>query len=459
MRYRLLVGLVAVAVGGAILVGPAPEAKAVPPVSQEVTYHRIAFPVMGGVSYSNTFGACRSGCSRPHEGTDIMGSKLQPLLAAVDGRIGWSRTDGNNMFSVRGKDGWSFTYIHVNNDSPGTDDGANPAEWIFAPGIEPGSEVVAGQFIGYMGDSGNAEGTSPHLHFEIHKPDGTPVSAYWSLRLAQGFRVNDRCRFDDNPLGNPSIDAAPGYWSTTTDGAVYSFGGAPYFGSMGGQALAKPIIGLTPTPSAGGYWQLSGDGGIFSFGNARFLGSTGAMRLNQPVVGMASTPSGNGYWLVAADGGIFSFGDAKFLGSTGGIALNRPIVGMAPTKTGRGYWLVASDGGVFAFGDAAFLGSTGGNTFSPIVDLTPTPSGGGYWMTTAAGSVLPFGDATWVGEVDKVGFCDVPAAVGMTPTKTGRGYWVQTRDGNVFAFGDAVDHGSPKRLGFGNRPAVAVASF
>ena len=50
MRFRLLVGLLAVAVGGLVLLGPAPDAEAVPPVSPEVTYHRIAFPVMGGVS-------------------------------------------------------------------------------------------------------------------------------------------------------------------------------------------------------------------------------------------------------------------------------------------------------------------------------------------------------------------------------------------------------------------------
>jgi hypothetical protein len=62
---------------------------------------------------------------------------------------------------------------------------------------------------------------------------------------------------------------------------------------------------------------VASDGGIFTFGDARFFGSTGAVRLNRPVVGMASTSTGQGYWLVASDGGIFTFGDAKFFGSTG----------------------------------------------------------------------------------------------------------------------------------------------
>ena len=79
-----------------------------------------------------------------------------------------------------------------------------------------------------------------------------------------------------------------------------------------------------------GYWFVASDGGIFAFGNAGFYGSTGNLRLRQPIVGMAATPSGKGYWLVAADGGIFAFGDARFFGSTGNISLNQPIVGVAP---------------------------------------------------------------------------------------------------------------------------------
>jgi hypothetical protein len=77
-----------------------------------------------------------------------------------------------------------------------------------------------------------------------------------------------------------------------------------------------------------GYRLVASDGGIFSFGDAAFFGSTGGMPLNKPIVGIVATPTGKGYWLVASDGGIFSFGDAAFLGSTGGMPLNKPIVGI-----------------------------------------------------------------------------------------------------------------------------------
>ena len=74
---------------------------------------------------------------------------------------------------------------------------------------------------------------------------------------------------------------------------------------------------MAATPDGGGYWLVASDGGIFAFGDAHFYGSTGALALNKPVVGMAATPDGKGYWLVASDAGIFAFGDATFLGSPG----------------------------------------------------------------------------------------------------------------------------------------------
>ena len=82
-------------------------------------------------------------------------------------------------------------------------------------------------------------------------------------------------------------------------------------------------------PSGGGYWLVASDGGVFSFGDAQFYGSMGGTALNKPVVGMASTPDGNGYYSVASDGGVFTFGDARFLGSMGGTHINQPVVGMA----------------------------------------------------------------------------------------------------------------------------------
>jgi peptidoglycan/xylan/chitin deacetylase (PgdA/CDA1 family) len=163
--------------------------------------------------------------------------------------------------------------------------------------------------------------------------------------------------------------------------ATYGFGDAPTPGSPVRSNL--PLVGaaLAGTSSpAGGYWEVASDGGIFSFGTATFHGSMGGQPLNAPILGLAATHDGNGYWEVASDGGIFSFGTANFHGSTGGQALNAPIVGMAPGPPGGGYWELAADGGVFSF-DEPFFGSRGGQ--SPVdrfFAMVATSDGGGYLL-------------------------------------------------------------------------------
>jgi hypothetical protein len=176
-----------------------------------------------------------------------------------------------------------------------------------------------------------------------------------------------------------------GYWLVASDGGVFSYGDAKFYGSTGAIHLNRPIVGMAATSDAKGYWLVASDGGIFTFGDAKFYGSTGAMQLKQPIVGMAATSDGQGYWLVASDGGIFTFGDAKFYGSAGAMNLSRPIIGMAPTSDGQGYWLVASDGGVFTYGDATFDGSTGGGSTTVLGIVV---SGSSYTLVATNGNQI-----------------------------------------------------------------------
>lgn len=158
-------------------------------LAQESTFdpNDIVFPVIGqgAVYYSNTFGAPRSG-GRTHEGTDIMSVnkvKGREIVAVADGTVSWMHNEqGGDCCALElvHAGGWRTAYIHLDNDTPGTDDGQG---WGFAPGIEVGTFVEKGQLIGYLGDSGNAEGSSPHLHFEIRKPSsgsyrGIAISSY-----------------------------------------------------------------------------------------------------------------------------------------------------------------------------------------------------------------------------------------------------------------------------------------
>ena len=203
-----------------------------------------------------------------------------------------------------------------------------------------------------------------------------------------------------------------GYWLSASDGGIFAYGSAQFYGSMGGRPLNKPVVGIAVTPDDKGYWEVASDGGIFAFGDAKFYGSMGGRPLNQPIVAIASTPDGKGYWEVASDGGIFAFGDAKFYGSMGGRPLKKPIVGIAGTLGSGGYWEVASDGGIFAFGDAQFYGSMGGRPLNkPIVAMTGTPDGGGYFEVASDGGIFTFGNARFFGSAGSLPL--VAPVVGM----------------------------------------------
>ncbi|MHB8219565.1 MAG: hypothetical protein ACYDHU_04485 [Acidimicrobiales bacterium] len=257
------------------------------------------------------------------------------------------------------------------------------------------------------------------------------------------------------PLANTAV-TTNGYWEVASDGGIFSFGAAQFYGSMGGQPLNAPVVGMASTPDRLGYWEVASDGGIFSYGDATFYGSMGGQPLNAPVVGMAVTPTGKGYWEVASDGGIFSFGAAQFYGSMGGQSLSSPVVGMAATPTGKGYWEVASDGGIFSFGAARYQGSMGGQSLSStMVGMDPTPSGRGYWLAAADGGIFSFGTATSLGSMGGQPL-NAPV-VGMATTPSGLGYWEVAADGGIFSFGDAPFYGSMGGQPL-NAPVVGMAS-
>jgi hypothetical protein len=231
-----------------------------------------------------------------------------------------------------------------------------------------------------------------------------------------------------------SLPDGTGYWIVHPDGGVFSYGSAPFFGSLPGLGIdVSDIVGIAVTPDGGGYWLVGSDGGVFAFGDAAFMGSMGGTPLNQPVVAMAAG-DGAGYWLVASDGGVFAFGDALFDGSMGGTPLNQPIVAMAADPVG-GYWLVASDGGIFAFGGATFFGSMGGSPLEqPVVGLTSAPGGSGYWLVAGDGGVFAFGQAPFVGSLGGNGGSTLRDIVGLFSTNAGRSYTLVEADGTAHPF-------------------------
>jgi murein DD-endopeptidase MepM/ murein hydrolase activator NlpD len=123
-------------------------------VQPKLTAGHYVFPVYGTSSYIDTFGAARSDVTY-HHGDDIFGQLGQPLLAVADGTVfsvGWNKIGGNRLWLLD-QQGNQFYYAHLSAFSTAATDGAH---------------VKAGQVVGFMGDTGDAEGTPYHLHFEIH---------------------------------------------------------------------------------------------------------------------------------------------------------------------------------------------------------------------------------------------------------------------------------------------------
>jgi len=215
------------------------------------------------------------------------------------------------------------------------------------------------------------------------------------------------------------------------------------------------VVGITPTAGDLGYWLVASDGGIFSFGTAGFYGSipglgiapygSGAPRsLNAPIIGMVPSADGGGYFMVGADGGVFTFGDAKFEGSCPGIGgcPGGAAVAVVPDGTGNGYWVVTQGGYVIPFGDAP---SPGEPAVSGVVAAVRSYDGGGYYLLYANGVVYSAGDAVNYGSaVNEVGGFN-PASAIFT-TSDGGGYWIASANGSVVTEGDAPYEGGANTL-------------
>lgn len=132
----------------------------------------------------SVFGVDRDGGARRHKGADIAAPKLTPVVAAAGGVVSSIHNkpgDDCCWLTITHPDGWQTWYLHLNNDTYLTDDGAGMGA---RRDLQVGSEVARGEVIGWVGDSGNAEDGVPHLHFELRSPEGYAVDAVPSLKTA-----------------------------------------------------------------------------------------------------------------------------------------------------------------------------------------------------------------------------------------------------------------------------------
>jgi len=147
----------------------------------------IIFPILGAAHYTDDFGAPRPG--GPHQGIDIVAAKKSLALAAEPGKVKFWTTSAaaGCMLYLYGASGTTYYYIHLNNDLTRGDDnrGKCVAGTAYAPRLKDGAKVGAGQPVGFVGDSGDADGVHAHLHLEVHPGGGKAVDGYPYLQTAQ----------------------------------------------------------------------------------------------------------------------------------------------------------------------------------------------------------------------------------------------------------------------------------
>lgn len=272
----------------------------------------------------------------------------------------------------------------------------------------------------------------------------TSASAGAALAAPVGCLVGEVAGIAATPSG-------AGYWLVASDGGVFTFGDAPFCGSLGGTVRNPPVVDLVPTQTGRGYWLVRANGAVDAFGDATAV--TGnplpGMQLARPVVAGARIGR-SGLVLTAGDGGVFTLGGAPFFGSMGGKPLNQPVVDIVVTASERGYWLVAADGGIFTFGDAPF---PAGNTLpstrlnAPVVGAARSGTSG-LVLTAGDGGVFTLGGAAFYGSAGSIRLAKPVSGIAVAP---GGGYWLGARDGGVFTYGPGAGF-------FGSAAAPACAA-
>jgi murein DD-endopeptidase MepM/ murein hydrolase activator NlpD len=131
------------------------KTKSVPlKLQPKLTAGHYVFPVYGPSSYIDSYGSARADVTY-HHGDDIFGQLGQPLVAVASGTVfsvGWNKIGGNRLW-ILDEQGNQFYYAHLS---------------AFSTAAVNGARVKAGQVVGFMGNTGDAEGTPYHLHFEVH---------------------------------------------------------------------------------------------------------------------------------------------------------------------------------------------------------------------------------------------------------------------------------------------------
>ena len=203
---------------------------------------QLVFPVVGPAAYTDDFGQPRG--TGVHHGIDILAPRKAIAVAVEPGTITFWTTSASAgcMLYLHGASGTTYQYIHLNNDlGDGNDNkGSCVAGTAYAPGLKDGAQVAAGEPVGFVGDSGDANGIHPHLHFEVHPNDGAAVDPFSYLNHAQ------RLLFGAEPGSTVTLSLAGAVVDSAADSLTIHVKQLKVFpagtaAKMGGQAVTLSL--------------------------------------------------------------------------------------------------------------------------------------------------------------------------------------------------------------------------
>ena len=183
------------------------------------------FPIAAPTSFASDFNEGRSG-GRLHAGNDLFAEHGAPLVAVDDGQVRSGRDPlGGNVLNLYATDGTRYYYAHLDAFTDGTATLTDPP---------PLRMVRAGEIVGFLGNTGNAKTTAPHVHFEIHPGNGPAVDPFPILQAAP--RMSD-------PRVSPSVTASPRNLLVTVSAlTLLGLGAWALLYPNDAQTLVRPLV-------------------------------------------------------------------------------------------------------------------------------------------------------------------------------------------------------------------------
>ena len=216
MSTRLALAAIAL---GALLVLPGQLGSSAQAV--ELPVHLQHFPTAQPCGYEDSWHAPRgtdaNGKPLYHEGVDVIAPMGTPILAVVDGTVTRmnNSTRGGNQLRIGLPDGTYFFHAHIRD---------------YAAGLKVGDQVHAGQVVAYVGQTGDAMYSVPHLHFEVHPQGGAAVNPYPIVKEVDGCKAGSTGR----PTGPTPTTTAPAKPGVTTPAVT----------------TARPVATTAPRPTS-----------------------------------------------------------------------------------------------------------------------------------------------------------------------------------------------------------------